>query len=137
MPRYSDSSKASLAQAHPILQEIFNLIIIYYDVKVICGARTVEEQKALVAKGASKTMNSRHIVRVGESFCRAVDVITFPVNWGDWKSHYYLGGIIKGIAIEKGIKTGRDALRWGGDWDSDNDFKDQRFNDLVHFEFNG
>jgi hypothetical protein len=25
-------------------------------------------------------------------------------------------------------------LRWGGDWDSDKDTKDQNFNDLPHFE---
>ena len=26
------------------------------------------------------------------------------------------------------------TLRWGGDWDGDRDFKDQRFIDLPHFE---
>lgn len=25
-------------------------------------------------------------------------------------------------------------LRWGGDWDRDNDFEDQNFDDLMHFE---
>ena len=25
-------------------------------------------------------------------------------------------------------------VRWGGDWDSDLDFNDQKFLDLVHFE---
>jgi peptidoglycan LD-endopeptidase CwlK len=33
------------------------------DFGVICGLRTVEEQKALVAKGASQTMNSKHLDR--------------------------------------------------------------------------
>ena len=31
------------------------------DFSVICGLRTIEEQKALVAKGASQTMKSKHI----------------------------------------------------------------------------
>jgi hypothetical protein len=25
-------------------------------------------------------------------------------------------------------------IRWGGDWDRDNDFSDQKLNDLCHFE---
>lgn len=136
MPKYSDLSKTRLAQAHPKLQELFNEVIKDYDCTVLCGMRTITQQKALVAKGASRTMNSRHIPRKDkgtgdEAFCRAVDVITYPVNWGDWKAHYYFGGIVKGIALKMGIN-----IRWGGDWDSDNDLKDQRFNDLVHFEYN-
>ena len=34
-----------------------------------------------------------------------------------------------GRAVELGIR-----LRWGGDWDGDNELRDQTFNDLVHFE---
>ena len=34
-----------------------------------------------------------------------------------------------GVAAAEGIK-----IRWGGDWDRDNDLADQSFNDLVHFE---
>ena len=28
-------------------------------------------------------------------------------------------------------------LRWGGDWDMDHNFKDQKFDDLCHFELYG
>ena len=31
------------------------------DFSVICGLRTIEEQRALVAKGASQTMKSKHL----------------------------------------------------------------------------
>jgi len=31
------------------------------DFSVICGLRTIEEQRALVSKGASQTMKSKHI----------------------------------------------------------------------------
>ena len=31
------------------------------DFGVICGLRTIEEQEALVAKGASQTMKSKHL----------------------------------------------------------------------------
>ena len=42
---------------------------------------------------------------------------------------YAFGGFVKGVASQKGIK-----IRWGGDWDSDNDLHDQNFIDLPHFE---
>ena len=41
----------------------------------------------------------------------------------------FFGGLVTGLAKQKGI-----PLRWGGDWDGDNNFKDNRFDDLVHFE---
>ena len=41
----------------------------------------------------------------------------------------YLAGIISGIARTMGY-----IVRWGGDWDSDFDVRDQTFNDLGHFE---
>ena len=41
------------------------------------------------------------------------------------------------IAISKELlKNGEiyHNVRWGGDWNMDNNFKDQKFNDLPHFE---
>ena len=29
------------------------------------------------------------------------------------------------------------TLRWGGDWDMDTQVKDNKFDDLVHFEIRG
>ena len=131
MPKFGSTSKANLSEAHPKLQELFNEVIKHFDCSVISGKRTIEQQRLLVAKGASKTMNSRHIQRKGELFCRAVDVIAYPIKWGNWKRHYYFGGFVMGIAKKMGIN-----IRWGGDWDSDTEVTDQRFNDLVHFEYN-
>lgn len=28
-------------------------------------------------------------------------------------------------------------ITWGGDWDGDKSFKDNKFNDLPHFEYRG
>jgi peptidoglycan LD-endopeptidase CwlK len=36
------------------------ILITKIDFGVICGLRTMEEQRALVDKGASKTMRSKH-----------------------------------------------------------------------------
>jgi len=52
------------------------------DFSVICGMRTIEEQKVLVAKGASQTMKSKHIDGL------AVDLMAY-VNGGRWELNLY------------------------------------------------
>ena len=52
------------------------------DFSVICGLRTIEEQKALVAKGASQTMKSKHIDGL------AVDLMAY-VDGGRWELNLY------------------------------------------------
>ncbi len=85
--------------------------------KVLEGTRTRARQKQLVKKGASKTMNSRHIPAVN-GFGHAVDlapIVDGKVSW-DWKYYYPLAGAIKQAAREEGVE-----VQWGGDWKS---FKD-------------
>jgi len=59
----------------------------------------------------------------------AVDVAPYPIDWENTNRFFYLAGLVEGIAAMMGVK-----VRFGGDWDSDKDFSDQKFNDLVHFE---
>jgi hypothetical protein len=40
-----------------------------------------------------------------------------------------MGGMIRGIAQQLGYD-----IRYGGDWDSDGQTKDNNFDDLVHIE---
>ena len=81
------------------------------------GLRTVQRQAELVAKGASMTMNSKHITG------RAVDVAAFPDGKLSWQFKYYktISEAFKQAARELGVK-----IRWGGDWKS--------FVDAPHFE---
>jgi hypothetical protein len=60
---------------------------------------------------------------------RAVDVAPYPIDWNDTRRFDHFAGIVVGIAHRSGVK-----IRWGGNWDRDNDLNDQNFNDLVHFE---
>ena len=129
MPKFNDKSRALLEGAHPALQALFNEVINHFDCTVLCSKRTIVQQRILVGNGSSKTMNSKHIPRQGEDYSRAVDVISYPIKWSNWKRHYFFGGFVMGIAKEMGI-----TIRWGGDWDSDTEVNDQKFNDLVHFE---
>jgi hypothetical protein len=59
----------------------------------------------------------------------AADVAPYPIDWEDYERFYWFGGYVIGAADSLGL-----AIRWGGDWDSDMDFKDQTLVDLIHFE---
>lgn len=81
------------------------------------GLRTQDRQKQLVAAGASRTMNSKHLVG------RAVDLAAMvdgEVRW-DWPLYAKLAEVMKRAAAELGV-----AITWGGDWKS--------FKDGPHFE---
>ena len=79
------------------------------DFSVICGLRTIEEQRALVAKGASQTMKSKHIDG------NAVDLMAY-CDGGRWELNLY-------DEIAEAMKEGAEAagvkLRWGAAWTID------------------
>mgnify|MGYP003336761208 CR=1 FL=1 len=79
------------------------------DFIVVEGLRTKERQAYLVEKGASKTMNSRHITGHAVDLAPIVDN---KVSW-DWKHFYPLAEAVKQAAKE--VKV---AVEWGGDWAS-------------------
>lgn len=76
------------------------------DFSVICGLRTIEEQKALVAKGASQTMKSKHLEGL------AVDLMAW-VDGGRWELNLYdeIADAMRRAAIEEGV-----TIRWGAAW---------------------
>lgn len=79
------------------------------DFSVIEGMRTLERQKELVAKGASKTMKSRHLTG------HAVDIAPYiggEIRW-DWPLYDKLAPVVKQAAKDCGI-----IVEWGGDWRS-------------------
>lgn len=81
------------------------------------GVRTKERQAQLVAKGASRTMKSKHLDG------RAVDLaatVDGEVRW-DWPLYSKLAEAMKAAAKQCGV-----AIVWGGDWKS--------FKDGPHFE---
>ena len=84
---------------------------------VTCGVRTLEEQKILKTKGASKTLRSRHL-KAANGFAHAVDLactIKGQVRW-DWPLYDRLAKRMKAAA-----KAEKVPLEWGGEWVS---FKD-------------
>jgi peptidoglycan L-alanyl-D-glutamate endopeptidase CwlK len=81
------------------------------------GLRTVQRQAELVAKGASKTMNSKHITG------RAIDVAAFPNGKLSWEWKYYT---VISQAFKQAAKELEVPIKWGGDW--------RTFKDAPHFE---
>ncbi len=129
MYKYGKKSRERLATCDPRLQEIFNEVIKVMDISILCGHRSEEEQQKAFNNGNSKLQypNSKH----NSTPSIAIDVAPWNggIDWENYKSFYFLGGLALGIADQKGIK-----LRWGGDWNRNGKFDDQTFDDLVHFE---
>jgi len=127
MPSFSQRSQNRLNTCDPRLVEVLEEVIKHWDCTILQGERTKEEQDEFFRTGRSKVQwpNSKH----NSSPSKAVDVAPYPIDWNDTRRFDYFAGFVKGIAVSKGI-----TLRWGGDWDSDNDQSDQTFNDLPHFE---
>ena len=87
------------------------------DFGVIQGMRTLEMQKALVAKGASQTMKSKHLTG------HAVDLMAYIEGRGSWELNLYddLADAMKEAGDTLGVR-----LRWGAAW---------HINDLRKWEY--
>jgi hypothetical protein len=127
MPAFGTNSKNNLAQAHPLLQELFNEVVKGFDCSVLCGFRGQVEQDEAYSAGKTtlKFPDSKH----NKSPSQAVDVAPYPIDWADRDRFHYFAGYVKGIAARLGIQ-----ITWGGDWDNDTQTKDNNFDDLPHFE---
>ncbi len=124
---FSESSYARLKTCHPDLIRLFERVLQIHNCTVVCGHRNEADQSEAVRTGNSKTPwpESKH----NSNPSMAVDVVPFPILWDEPKRFIYFAGIVKGVAASMNIR-----IRWGGDWDNDNDMKDQSFMDFPHFE---
>lgn len=115
------------------------------DFGVIEGVRSLDRQKTLLAKGATKTLNSKHLDG------RAVDLMAYIGSRASWELSLYdeIAEAVRDAAIEQGT-----PIRWGAAWHIDdicnwpytmeaalNDYVDTRrsqdrrpFIDAPHFE---
>lgn len=112
-------SKNNLKGVHPDLVKVVEraISLTTVDFRVIEGLRSKQRQIELVNKGASKTLNSRHITG------HAVDVVALvggTVRW-DWPLYDKIANAFKQASKELNI-----PIVWGGDW--------KTFKDGPHFE---
>lgn len=145
----SRRSLSNLEGVNPVLVDIvhYAIDVTSIDFGVISGVRTVEEQRELVARGASQTMNSKHLTG------HAVDLMVYIGSRASWELNLY-------DDVAEAIRAGAikyDApVRWGAAWTVDDirswpysmeeamlDYIDIRrsegrrpFIDAPHFELN-
>lgn len=109
MFKLSNISKERLEGIKPELRAVVEraIEITEVDFGVTQGLRTIEEQEALVARGASKTMKSKHLT--GD----AVDLAAYVGSRVSWEITLYdnIADAMKQAAIE--LNT---PIRWGAAW---------------------
>jgi len=103
--------KGSLAKLEGIDERMIAVVkyaigVTKQDFSVICGMRTIEEQKVLVAKGASQTMKSKHIDGL------AVDLMAY-VDGARWELNLYdeIADAMAEAAREVDV-----PIVWGASW---------------------
>lgn len=127
MPKFGKKSKENLSTTHEKLQKVFNEVIKTVDCSVLEGHRSEARQNALYKEGKTKVKYPKG--RHNSSPSNAVDVVPYPVDWDDRERFHLFAGFVMGTAKAMGI-----TLRWGGDWDTDWQVNDNRFDDFPHFE---
>ena len=105
-------SKRSLARLEGVDEKMIRVVktaitFSTVDFGVIQGLRTIEEQRELVAKGASQTTKSKHLDGL------AVDLMAYVGSRGSWELSLYdnIADAMKLAAIEEDV-----AIRWGAAW---------------------
>lgn len=108
-----------LQGVHPDLVRVVHraIGISTIDFTVTEGLRTLARQKQLMAAGATRTLNSRHITGHATDLAALVGG---TVRW-DWPLYAKLAIAMKTAAKDLGI-----PIEWGGDWKS--------FKDGPHFQ---
>ena len=109
------NSKVELQGVHPSLVMVAEAAIAIsdQDFSVHDGLRTLVEQQKLVAKGASKTLDSKHL-RQADGYGHAMDLVPYingKLRW-EWGPIYTIAEAVHRAAEEAGVK-----LVWGGVWD--------------------
>lgn len=110
-----EHSLAKLNGVHPKLVMVVKNAInnTVQDFAVVDGLRTIEQQRTLVAKGASKTMNSKHL-KQADGYGHAVDLVPYingAPRW-EWGPIWNIAVAVDQAATELGV-----ALTWGAVWD--------------------
>ncbi|MBN9219533.1 MAG: hypothetical protein J0I79_16430 [Mesorhizobium sp.] len=122
-------SEARLKDLHPDLVRVYRRAMSWQllDFMILETVRTQAAANDNAAKGTG-IKSSKHL-RQPDGFAHACDAVPYPVDWKDTKRFDFLAGVIAAAAKVEDV-----AVRWGGNWDGDNDFHDNSLEDLPHFE---
>lgn len=128
MYKLGPRSQSRLKGVHPDLVKVVEraIEITQIDFTVLEGVRSKARQAQLVASGASKTMDSRHLTG------HAVDLgalVAGQVRW-DWGLYLRIAEAVRTASLELGI-----PIRWGGTWGLLSDLKGDITADVLHKRF--
>jgi len=128
MYQFGTQSKRNLLECDENLQRVAYAAIEGFGFTVVCGHRNEQDQNEAYENGFStkKFPDGKHNLTPSKAF----DAIPDDGGWeADIEQFILMAGYIKGVALVLGV-----TIRWGGDFDSDNDMNDEIFLDLAHFE---
>lgn len=145
MASFGKTSLERLSTCHIDIQTICNYVIVFFDFSILEGARTDKLQQEYFNAVPPKTTldgihnKSKHQVTEEQPLSMAVDGSPYPIDFSDKlksRARFYMWAGYMFMASEILYDQGKitHKLRWGGDWDSDKNFKDQSFDDLPHLE---
>ena len=121
---FGATSQERMEGVHPLLIDCAERALSYgtLDLTVLPygGLRTLKDQKMLVNKGASQTLNSLHR-KQGTGYGHAIDLAPYPVDWDDISRFHLMGALMFRAANEIDA-----PIEWGGFWKS--------FFDYPHFQ---
>lgn len=122
--RLGSKSKENLKGVHPDIVKVVEraIEISKVDFSVVDGVRTLEKQAEYVRTGASRTMDSYHLIQE-DGYSHAVDLYPWVEGKTDHSPAYYnkLGRAMFKASQELGI-----SIEWGGLWNG--------FVDLPHWQ---
>ena len=127
MPQFSKRSLSRLASCDAQLQMVCNAAIEKTDFAVLQGYRGEAEQNDAFDRGMSKLRYPKSKHNAWPS--RAVDIAPYPIDWNDTKRFVALADIMLAEAKRLGVN-----MRWGGDWNRNGEWRDEKFRDMPHFE---
>ena len=134
MAEFGFISRKRLYTCDQQLQRLMERVVEIRDISVVCGRREKEEQNKAFDEGASKLRwpDGNHNSSDLQELVKAVDIVPWPEQYSDPMTMIHVAGIVLGVAAQMGI-----PIRWGGDWNRNEDLNDQDFKDLWHFELIG
>jgi peptidoglycan L-alanyl-D-glutamate endopeptidase CwlK len=114
MYNLGQKSRSRLQGVDPRLVRVVEraIAISSQDFSVHEGVRSVETQREYVRRGASQTMDSRHLLQP-DGYGKAVDLVAWvhgSIRW-EWPLYPPIADAMRRAAIE--FKT---PVRWGGGW---------------------
>jgi peptidoglycan L-alanyl-D-glutamate endopeptidase CwlK len=130
MPYFSIESTNRLASCDKKLWNLFQEVVKHFDCSILCGHRGEADQNEAYDNGFSKVRWPDSLHNTYPS--RAVDAAPY-INGQpllhDREALCLFAGYVLGIARSMNID-----IIWGGDWNDNHLVRDERFQDLYHFQ---